>query len=151
MNTPQDNFALRHEIIILDAQLTSPLEEAGWPTARAFTEDLLRTLRMEPLAPLAVYPATDDRAPGWSFIQPITTSHVSGHYFLRPGPQPHIHLDVYSCDSVDWKTVMECVSRHFPLGEWTASFIVRGLSLSPRSVLNLAGTGSSVTRETPLS
>ncbi len=144
MTQPDPAFALRHEIVILDAALTAPLPEDGTMLARAFVADLLRTLRMEPLAPLSVYPATDDRAPGWSFLQPITTSHLSGHYFLQPGPAPHIHLDIYSCDSVEWQAVVACVARHFPLGEWTGYFMVRGLSLTPRRVLELAGRGSVV-------
>lgn len=136
---------------MLDAQLTHPLPDHGEDLARAFTQDLLSVLSMQPLAPLGVYPATDDRAPGWSFIQPITTSHVSGHYFLRPGPAPHIHLDVYSCDAVNWHAVVDCAHRHFSLAQWTGFFVVRGLSASPRSVLQLTGSGPAVLEEQPLS
>lgn len=46
---------------------------------RRFIDEVLSALGMTPLGELGIYPAVDQSAPGWSFIQPITTSHVSAH------------------------------------------------------------------------
>jgi hypothetical protein len=93
----------------------------------------------------------DQRAPGWSFIQPITTSHVSAHYFEKPGRTPHIRLDAYSCETVDWKNLVHICHRHFTLGDWRATFIDRQIETRrERAVVDLTGTGSRVTSECKL-
>ncbi len=146
-NSSAEPFVLRHEIFILDANLQAPLpNEQREAIARPLTEDLLRTLGMFPLGPLSIFEATDQRAPGWSFIQPLTTSHLSGHYFEKPGDHPHIHMDVYSCDSVDWKKVIDCVDRHLHLGEWRGTFVCREMKEGAREVWDICGNFSRVTQ-----
>jgi hypothetical protein len=136
-------FVLRHEIFIIDAHLEKPLPQDGKEKfIEALTTDVLKTLGMLPLGPLAIFDATDDRAPGWSFIQPITTSHMSGHYFLAPGEHPHIHMDIYSCESVDWRKLVECLSRHLPFLNWSADFIVRDVNPQKRSILAINSNNS---------
>src|SRR3989339_521931 len=112
-------------------------------------EDLLSTLKMKKLGPLEIYPATDLLAPGWSFLQPITTSHISGHYFDEPNGQPHIHMDIYSCQGFDWKVALITLTKHLPLGLWQATFINRAInshnsSGDKRSVLDIRGSGEKV-------
>jgi len=75
-------FALEHQIFVLDAYLEHPLDcDLQEPITRDFIAEFLQVLGLEHLGPFGIYPAVDDRAPGWSFIQPITTSHISAHYF----------------------------------------------------------------------
>ena len=101
------NVSLRHEIFVLDAFLCAALDCGDRERiTREFLRDMLHTLGMQPLAPADIFPATDERAPGWSFIQPITTSHVSAHYFARPGRLPNLRLDAYSCEPFDWQAVV---------------------------------------------
>lgn len=142
-------FELEHQILVLDAGLRAPLDcDRRVTITRRFIDDLLEALGMAPLGELGIYPAVDQRAPGWSFIQPITTSHVSAHYFEKPGRTPHIRLDAYSCETVDRQNLIEVCHRHFKLGEWRATFIDRQLGTQrERTVIDLAGTGARVTAE----
>ena len=146
-------FRLVHEIVVLDAFLQEPLDSQRFEAiTKAFISELLSVLKMQALGQLGIYPAVDDRAPGWSFIQPITTSHVSAHYFEKPGRMPHIRLDAYSCDSIDWKQLIEVCHKHFRLEEWHASFIDRQIGRrSRRKVVDLTGVGARVLSESVLS
>lgn len=144
---------LVHEILVLDAFLTAPLDQSRYESiTRGFITDLLNALQMEPLGELGIYPAVDQREPGWSFLQPITTSHVSAHYFENPGHRPHIRIDAYSCASIDWASLIQVCHEHFNLDDWCACFIDRQLERPyQRSVIELSGVGASVISEVPLS
>lgn len=151
VQTRTRSATLRHEIFILDAYLREPLDRSRMePVTRQLMRSLLGTLEMEELGPLQIYPAADPRAPGWSFIQPITTSHISGHYFERPGRFSHIRMDVYSCESVDWQRIIEVVHDHLNLREWRGTFVNRHIDPGDRSVFHVAGAGPQPHERTPL-
>jgi len=120
-------FSLIHQIFVLDAYLENALDSRLQNSiTRHFIDDTLLVLGLEPLDPLGIYPAVDERAPGWSFIQPITTSHIGAHYFERPGKAPHIRIDAYSCDQIDWQQLVQVCFRHFNARELLEA--VRGYS-----------------------
>ena len=145
------HFKLEHEIFILDAYLNKPLDQNQMePWTRKFVDALLTTLRMEELGPLQIFPATDLRAPGWSFLQPITTSHIAGHYFEKPGKHPHIRLDMYSCESVNWKKLISVMHEHLNMGLWRATFIDRQIDEKQRGAIHISGEGSVVLDELDL-
>jgi hypothetical protein len=145
------HFSLEHEIFILDAYLEKPLDPSKMESwTRGLIDALLATLRMEELGPLQIFPATDLRAPGWSFIQPITTSHIAGHYFEKPGKHPHIRLDMYSCESVNWKKLIDVLDEHLSMGLWRATFIDRQIDEKKRAAMHISGEGSSVLDELDL-
>jgi hypothetical protein len=143
---------LVHEILVLDAFLTAPLDDRRFQTiTRDFVRDMLRELGMEPLGELGIYPAVDLREPGWSFIQPITTSHVSAHYFENPGSRPHIRLDAYSCATINWTTLLAVCDKHLRLADWFGCFIERQLDKPHRRrVVELAGKGRTVVSKNSL-
>lgn len=141
-------LALKHEIFIIDTNLLKPLNESTYQQdAKSLIDDLLQTLEMEPLGPLQVLMALDQRAPGWSFIQPITTSHISGHYFEKPGRFPHLHLDIYSCCSFQWQLVINILDRHLGLKDWSANLILRHTKLEQRKIISLAGRGNIINKQ----
>jgi S-adenosylmethionine/arginine decarboxylase-like enzyme len=146
------DFAIKHEIFLLDANLTSALDQSQMePITRGLVRDLMAALGLEELGKLELYPALDLRAPGWSFVQPITTSHITGHYFEKPGNHPHIHLDIYSCDSIEWKGIVAIVDKHLALADWRGSFVTRGwVDDEERAYLDLSGEGSHLMAEMPL-
>jgi len=152
MAAATSHFGLRHEIFVLDAHLKAALDQSR---AKEITiklvDALLMSLRMEELGELQIYPATDLRAPGWSFIQPITTSHISGHYFEKPGRSPHIRMDFYSCCMVDWMKTINVVHEHLGLADWRGTFIDRQIEQDAvRRTLDIAGEGDRILFEAPL-
>lgn len=149
---PVQHTVLVHEMLVLDAFLEKPLEECQHESAtRRFVSELLWVLGMEPLGELGIFPAVDEREPGWSFIQPITTSHVSAHYFENPEGQPHIRLDAYSCASIDCRSLLAVCHKHFRLDTWLACFIERQLDRpNRRRLVELAGIGANVQSESPM-
>lgn len=152
MASTDSNFALMHQIFVLDAYLEKPLDCRSMQTiTRQFIDDALTVLGLEPLGPLGIFPAVDDRAPGWSFIQPITTSHISAHYFEKPGKAPHIRIDAYSCDQIHWQELVKVCSRHFEFSEWRGTFIDREIDMhKPRPVIEVSGRGDRITQQQSL-
>lgn len=149
----QDSFQLAHQILVLDAFLKDRLDDRRYEAiTKAFMDELLTVLDMDALGALAIYPAVDSRAPGWSFIQPITTSHVSAHYFEKPGRMPHLRLDAYSCHFIDSNRLIRVCHEHFALSDWHATFIYRRIdSGSDRVVIDLTGSGAKVSTQCMLS
>ena len=144
-------FKLQHEIFVFDGYLKKPLNQSKMESwTRDFIDALLATLRMEELGPLQIYPATDLRAPGWSFLQPITTSHIAGHYFEKPGKHPHIRLDMYSCESINWKRLIKIMDEFLNMGLWRATFIDRQIDEGQRSAVHISGEGNTVLDELDL-
>ena len=142
------SLALKHEIFILDANLLGHLNEASHQeNTQSLIQDLLKALNMETLGPLEIFMAFDKRAPGWSFFQPITTSHISGHYFEKPGRSPHIHIDIYSCCTFRWKLIIGIVDKHLKLKDWSANLISRHTKLGNRKVIGLAGSGKKILQQ----
>lgn len=147
------DFRLLHQILVLDAFLEERLDNDRYLSiTRCFIDELLAVLNMQALGELGIFPAVDLRAPGWSFIQPITTSHVSAHYFEKPGRKPHIRLDAYSCESIDPERLLHVCHRHFNLSNWHATFIERNIDTDDeRKVIDLIGVGAHVESESVLS
>lgn len=148
-STDHQTFRLEHQILVLDAFLKHPLDDRRYKSiTRRFIDDLLAVLGMQALGDLGIYPAIDRRAPGWSFIQPITTSHISAHYFRKPGRQPNIRIDAYSCETINWKAIVRVCHSHFELDDWHATFIDRSIDEhDARKVLDLCGSGPSAISE----
>lgn len=149
---PASHFGLLHEIFVLDAHLQKPLDQSrAFEITRNLVDSILTALRMEELGELQIYPAMDLRAPGWSFIQPITTSHISGHYFEKPGRLPHIRMDCYSCCTVNWMKIIQIAHEHLALADWRGTFIDRQIEPGKsRRLLDLAGKGDIIIYEAPL-
>jgi len=140
------SLTLTHELLVIDADLRSALSSANMVRiTNNFINDMLAALKMTKLNELQISPAADLRAPGWSFIQPITTSHISGHYFEKPGVHPHIHLDIYSCCAFPIRNVIDVLSVHFNIADWQATFLIRDMDVKKRKALNLSGTGQIIT------
>jgi hypothetical protein len=146
------HFGLLHEIFILDAELQKPLKhKTRKADTKKLVDEILTALRMEQLGPLSIFDATDKRAPGWSFIQPITTSHVSAHYFEKPGA-PNIRMDFYSCASVNWRKLITIVHKHLGLSHWRGTFIDRNTDAQKgeRMVIDITGKEDNITKEVTL-
>lgn len=141
-----NKLVLQHEIFILDASLVRALDPTKMKKiTHSLVDDLLIQLNMKKLAPLGIYDAADPRAPGWSFIQPITTSHISGHYFIEPDDSnPNIHMDFYSCSSFEWQSIIPIINKHLLLANWHADFLYRKDVMAERTIWEISGDGGNV-------
>lgn len=146
------DILLVHQMMLLDANLADPvLNGVARQKVEGLVQVLLSDLCMEKLGDLQFYEATDLRAPGWSFVQPITTSHLSGHYFEIPGETPHIHIDVYSCKPFNYDMALAAVHSEFSLGTWAGTLVIRDLDLTTRTMTALSGDGDRIVERNKLS
>jgi hypothetical protein len=137
------HFRPLHKIFILDAVLEGLLDESD-PRGfcEGYFEEIMEATHMKPLSQMSVCPTMDPRAPGFSGVQPLTTSHTSFHYFWEPeakDPRPNVHLDLYSCSPFSYEDVVRVAHKHFRLAEWTGTFIDRDLDPRKRLTLQLRG------------
>jgi S-adenosylmethionine/arginine decarboxylase-like enzyme len=124
---------LVHQHFIIDAELKEPLNfDKRHEITRELIDALMDNLNMEELGPLQVYDAVDDEYPGWSFIQPITTSHISGHYFEEKNKPSHIHMDIYSCKEFDKEKLLEILNQYLGLEKWSSDCIFREINPNKR-------------------
>jgi hypothetical protein len=137
----KSSLDLQHEILILDAILEAPLDESKMKEiTERLIKDLLITLKMEPLGRLELYSAVDLDYPGWSFVQPITTSHISGHYFIdTDSTNPNIHIDIYSCKTFNYKKAIKVIKDRLKCQYWVGNIIYRSLSANKRRNLMILG------------
>lgn len=125
---------LIHKILIIDAEIKAPLDfSSRQRITEDFVNEVLESIQMEKLGSLQVLDATDDQFPGWSFVQPITTSHLSGHYFEDTHGKSNIHIDLYSCKEFDWNLVLSCAKKHFDFLVWNASLLNRTMDPQTRT------------------
>ena len=136
-------LTLHHEIFILDANLRILLPNNEQRIIAIMIRELLMILKMEKLASLQFFQATDMQAPGFSFIQPITTSHISGHYFEKPGRFPHIHFDIYSCKRFSWKKIIPLLNNYLSFEKWSANYIARSINFK-RKYYEIRGKGQEI-------
>ncbi|MFA6489622.1 MAG: S-adenosylmethionine decarboxylase [Candidatus Micrarchaeia archaeon] len=87
-----------------------------------FVKKLLKEAEMLPLGGLCYADAVDQGNPGQSFVQMITTSHCSLHYFSKSG---EIYFDLYSCKKFDPGKIVALVHREFKTRESTSSITER--------------------------
>lgn len=139
------SFVFTHQHLIIDAELKEKLNfSRRHETVVELIKKLLHELSMEKLAPLQIFDATDAQYPGWSFIQPITTSHISGHYFEEANTLSHIHMDIYSCKEYEWKNVFPILNNELNLDQWAANLIIRSPKLVKQTHILISGKGSTI-------
>ena len=97
---------------------------------RAFSEELVASIGMvaygEPV--LAHFATHLPEAAGYSLVQLIETSAVTGHFCDSSGDA---YLDVFSCKDFDTEVAMEVVERHLKPESLRKVEFVRDASLAP--------------------
>ena len=104
---------ISHIHLIINAK--TELKEVSREAAERFIEELLGEIKMERLGPLKFAEAQDLEEPGQSFVQMITTSHCSLHFFEK---ERTLYFDLYSCREFDEEKVVEMLKKHFAISEW---------------------------------
>lgn len=102
-----------------DGVVAAPLRA---PEIRKLLADVVRIIRMTPIAAPAIYVDTPRR---WCGLQLIAESHVAIH-----GQSGSCAVDVFSCRPFDPQHVLACLAQWMP-GRWVANWIERELSVWP--------------------
>ena len=148
----QAHLNFDHLFVALDAHLVAELNARQKDAiTHGLINAMLETLDMKILGPLQIFDAIDLTAPGWSFIQPITTSHISGHYFQIPGERPHIHIDIYTVKPFEFQGVVNIIHKHLNLSDWVGTFVLRDMGLHTRRHMEMVGEGDKIHHQFVLS
>lgn len=88
-----------------------------------FNKELIRRINMEAAGdPIIKYLLPGDPKQGYSLIQLITTSNITGHFMELDGTA---YFDVFSCKSFDTNTVRLTVEEFFSPKKIRMNFITR--------------------------
>lgn len=109
---------LIHLHLAVNAKINSEFSELPREKAQEFVNELMRITGMKPLGPLNWSDAADLDFPGQSFVQMITTSHCSLHYFAHTDGTNEIYFDLYSCKEYNTQKVIGLLDEFFGLKEW---------------------------------
>jgi hypothetical protein len=76
-----------------------------------FTKDLVKLIDMVAFGePQLIHFGDNTDKAGWTVIQLITTSNITGHFLDHNGD---LYLDVFSCKSFEINTVTDAVVKYF--------------------------------------
>ena len=89
----------------------------------AFVKDLVQRIDMTPHGdPIIEFLLPDDPKQGYSLMQLITTSNITGHFIE---PNYTAYFDVFSCKKFDIETVIQTVKEYFGAQNIRTNFITR--------------------------
>ena len=120
---------LEHVHLTVNAKVGPGFRELPKADAQRFVDRLMKEINMKPLGPLVWSPAEDLEFPGQSFVQMITTSHCSLHYF---SDTKEIYFDLYSCRSFDENKAVGLLEEFFRLEEWHGILYKRATNEKPK-------------------
>jgi S-adenosylmethionine/arginine decarboxylase-like enzyme len=115
---------LTHLHLTINAKIKNA-KEVPKKRAESFVKDLLEVAGMKALGPLIWSDAADLDFPGQSFVQMITTSHCSLHFFSE---KKEIYFDLYSCKQFDPEKIIKLIDSYFGLETYHGMVYRRGNS-----------------------
>jgi len=120
---------LEHIHITVNAKVNPSFKALPRDEAQRFVDRLLKAIDMKPLGPLNWADAEDLDFPGQSYVQMITTSHCSLHFFSDTN---EIYFDLYSCKPFDKDKVVSMLDEKFGLEEWHGVLYTRATGSKPK-------------------
>lgn len=120
---------LIHLHMTVNAKVSPDFSELNREKAQEFVNKLMRITDMKPLGPMNWSDAVDLDFPGQSFVQMITTSHCSLHFFSDTN---EIYFDLYSCKEYDHKAIIGLLDEVFGLNEFHGILYNRANGRAPQ-------------------
>ena len=139
---------LTHMHLTVNARVDPAFLELPKEKAQQFINELMKLTNMKPLGPLNWSDAVDLDFPGQSFVQMITTSHSSLHFFRDEkgaGENNEIYFDLYSCKEFSYKDVVGLLDKYFGVAEWHGALYNRASMKKP--VVIMIGSDKKVTKK----
>ena len=106
---------LAHLHMIINAKISHGYGKLTKQRAQGLVNEILRESGMKPLGAIHWADAEDLDFPGQSFVQMITTSHCSLHYF---SDKDEIYFDLYSCKSFDPEAIIAILKKKMRMTRW---------------------------------
>ncbi len=122
---------LEHVHMTVNAKIDPNFKVLTKDDAGRFVGRLLKKINMRPLGPLNWADAEDLDFPGQSFVQMISTSHCSLHFFAHTNGENEIYFDLYSCKVFDPEDVVKLLNEKFGLKEWHGTLYTRAMDNAP--------------------
>jgi len=122
---------LQHIHLTVNAKINPDFSALPREDAQRFVDALLKAINMKPLGPLNWSDAEDLDFPGQSFVQMITTSHCSLHFFDHGEGNKEVYFDLYSCKCFDEQKVIEMLNAKFGMKEWHGTLYTRASDEKP--------------------
>lgn len=90
-----------------------------------FVKELVVAIDMEAHGePIIEYLLPGDPKQGYSLLQLITTSNITGHFMEKPEVAT-AYFDIFSCKVYDQQTVIDMVNKYFEPKKMRVNFITR--------------------------
>ncbi len=122
---------LQHIHLTVNAKIDPSFKALPREESKRFVDMLLKEIDMKPLGEINWADAEDLDFPGQSFVQMITTSHCSLHFFDHKGEDNEIYFDLYSCRSFDTEKVISLLDEKFGLRNWHGIVYTRATGEKP--------------------
>lgn len=106
---------LDHLHMIINGKIRKNYGQLTKRKAQALVDEILSASGMKPLGGLSWASAKDLDFPGQSFVQMITTSHCSMHYFSDDN---EIYFDLYSCKSFEPDAIVGILKKRLGMRKW---------------------------------
>jgi S-adenosylmethionine/arginine decarboxylase-like enzyme len=120
---------LEHMHLTVNAKIDPEFRGLSKGEAERFVQRLLKEIGMKPLGSMSWAEAADLDFPGQSFVQMITTSHVSLHFYSETD---EIYFDLYSCKPFDDKKVVSMLDETFGIRDWHGTKYTRAQDREPK-------------------
>ena len=124
---------LEHIHLTVNAKINPSFKALPREDAKRFVDMLLKEINMKPLGDLNWADAEDLDFPGQSFVQMITTSHCSLHFFDHKDGENELYFDLYSCKSFDTEAVLKMLDEKFGLEDWHGVLYTRATGERPQT------------------
>jgi S-adenosylmethionine/arginine decarboxylase-like enzyme len=119
---------LEHVHLTVNAKIDPMFKGLPKEEAERFVQRLLAEIDMKPLGSMSWAEAADLDFPGQSFVQMISTSHVSLHFYSETN---EIYFDLYSCKPFDDKKVVSLLDEMFGITDWHGIKYIRAQDGEP--------------------
>ncbi len=122
---------LQHVHLTVNARISPEFRALSKEESDEFVKNLLSEIGMKALGAINWADAEDLEFPGQSFVQMITTSHCSLHFFDHRNGENEIYFDLYSCKEFDHEKVISMLDSKFGLLEYHGILYSRATESEP--------------------
>jgi S-adenosylmethionine/arginine decarboxylase-like enzyme len=112
--------------LLLDCGKCDRTKVSSKENIAAFVKDLIERIDMVAVGdPIIEYLCVGDPKAGYSLMQLISTSCITGHYMDESGDA---YIDIFSCKEFDIAVAQQCVAEYFAPTKIRVNYLTRDAS-----------------------